>query len=219
MTDQQSPVNLVKRLQAAAADKTAPAPHAEMSKDLAPNPPAPPKEPARNINEAGARQIVLEKAEADRAVVDKQHLAAVEKMNADKDAEINAMLREQNEIAPEVVGVFISHYPTLQLYVDAKLQGAPTMQHPVRFENGVFKTSEAAIAEALRAHTKNGVMFKEQTNVFNTAVLREANIREEALRTGVQVGATSSSDGSVNQFIAESNELARLKSEALAGHL
>lgn len=107
---------------------------------------------------------------------------------------------------------FLSRYPDLVVYVD--FGGRKDTQ--IKFRNGAFNTSDAGLAEALRAHPRcNTVLFREETDANTVALRQEAARQRAALRSPSYAGATTSYDGNEALFNKHDGELAAVEHAAI----
>lgn len=113
-----------------------------------------------------------------------------------------ALQNAQNAQNAEQVSLFISRYANISLY--------PTVNGRtvrVDFRHGVFSTSNADLAAALRLEKRFGRTFSETTN-SETAVMREAIDRQRGLlKSATQAGMDTSTNGVDAVVISQGNAL------------
>lgn len=107
---------------------------------------------------------------------------------------------------------FLSRYPDLVVYVE--YSGRKDL--PVKFKNGGFNTSDADLAQALRAHPRcNTVLFREEKDANTVALRQEAARQRAAIRSPSFAGPTTSHDGNESLYTKQDNDLAAIEHAAI----
>lgn len=116
--------------------------------------------------------------------------------------------------------MFMSEYKELQIYVDLGIterdkDGQMIPRHyGVKFRNGIFKTTDARVAAAVRRHPRCGTKtFREELNAQAVALRAAASQARDSLRSPSFAGPTASSDGQDAVFHQQDNELARTEQQ------
>ena len=87
--------------------------------------------------------------------------------------------------------VFVSQFKSLVTYY----RDAEGMMVPAQFKNGVFVTSNEAIARGLRKAKGFGLRYKETGNVATASMRRELSAAQDRIRTSSMQGADNSMFG------------------------
>ena len=148
-----------------------------------------------------------------------------------KEQERLAALREAAGRAPEDSAakqanegpqehMFLTPYKDLRLYIDlGRTEVEPRTNvtiprfQPVQFRNGVFRTTNPRIVEAIRRHPRYGTnTFREELNARTVALRAQLAAERDKLRSATYAGPTASTDGADTVFNAQDGELGGMES-------
>lgn len=111
--------------------------------------------------------------------------------------------------------MFLTPYKDLRLYVDlGQTETEPRTNNvvprfqPIQFRNGVFRTENKRLVEAIRRHPRYGTpTFREELNARTVAVRAQLAAARDQLRSATYAGPTASTDGMDSIFNAQDGEL------------